>query len=201
MTDSSRDSSRLNEAISRIDAANAEDPNQQIYQGTKFPKELAHARRRSEWLDLLAPDADDLIRIAARAMHIRRWTIPRSSYAMGRSGYHEWRGALARFHADTVAEMLKEIGFSGTEIDTVSRLIREKGPGSDTDRQVIEDIACLAFFELDLVAFAASQKSEKLADILRRTWRKMSPKAQAIARSDSIPRDAQQLIEAALDSR
>lgn len=191
---------RLKEALSRIDAANAEDPNRLMYQDEKLPKELAHAQRRSEWLSCLAPDASELVCIAARAMHVKRWTIPRSSYPSGRVGYHKWRGALAQFHAKTTAEILLKVGYSQAESNTVAGLIQHKGAGSDADRQLLEDVACLTFFEFDLVAFARSQEREKMLDILRRTWRKMSPKAQAIARSDSIPGDARQLIDAALGS-
>ena len=68
---------KLSEAIARFDAANTEDPNQELIDGRERPKELVYAERMSAWLDRLAPDASDVVRLAVRAQHIRRWSIPR----------------------------------------------------------------------------------------------------------------------------
>jgi hypothetical protein len=69
---------RYERAIARFDAANAEDPNQETAQGCSRPKELVYAERMSAMLARLAPDASEVLRLAARCQHIRRWTITRT---------------------------------------------------------------------------------------------------------------------------
>ena len=60
---------QFDQAIRRTDTANADDPHRIVHDGSEQPRELVHARRRSEWLLRLAPEANDLVRIAARAAH------------------------------------------------------------------------------------------------------------------------------------
>ena len=67
-------SGRFQDAITRIDAANAQDPH-----GIELP----YAQRLSAWVERLAPDASEELRLAARAQHICRWTIPRATYPPG----------------------------------------------------------------------------------------------------------------------
>ena len=85
---------RLEKAIAAIDAANASDPHTLVFEGREHPKEQLHAERASHWLSVLAPDAGELLKIAVRAHHLRRWSLPRAEYPMGRAGYHAWRRAL-----------------------------------------------------------------------------------------------------------
>ena len=58
----------------RIDAANRADPNTETAGGVEYPKELLYSQRMSAWLARLRPDASDVLRIAARAQHLERWT-------------------------------------------------------------------------------------------------------------------------------
>ncbi len=97
---------RLIEAIARFDAVNAEDPNSQTIDGVQRPRELVYAERMSAWLERLAADASDVVRLAVRAQHIRRWTIARESYPMDRAGYRKWRTDLGKFHAETAGGIL-----------------------------------------------------------------------------------------------
>jgi hypothetical protein len=77
------DQARFERAIALFDAANAEDPNQDQGQ----PKELLYARRMTGMIVRYAPDASEVAQLAVRAQHIRRWTVPRSSYPMTKEGY------------------------------------------------------------------------------------------------------------------
>ena len=83
------DPKRFNAAIARFDAANAEDPTTEVFQGVVYPKELLYAQRMTAWLDKLAPDASEALRLAVRCQHIQRWMIPRHTYPM------DWLPALA----------------------------------------------------------------------------------------------------------
>ena len=103
-------SDRFTEAVRRIDAANADDPNTIEVDGERRPKEQAHAEMAMGWVRKLAPDASELQLLAARAHHLRRWSIPRADYPEGRSGYLRWRTALKKQHAEEVGEILARPG-------------------------------------------------------------------------------------------
>lgn len=168
---------RLEKALAAIDAANAEDPNLESIQGELLPKELVYAQRMTQRLSLAAPDASDTLRLAARAQHIRRWTIPRDTYAHGRAGYHAWRRALAQFHAETTGEIMRNCGYEDEAIAHAGALLRKEGLGQDPEMQVLEDVICLVFLEHYFTEFAAKHTREKLIPIVQRTWGKMSPAA------------------------
>src|SRR6478735_9648391 len=72
-------SSRLEDALARIDAVNAEDTSHEVVDGTSVPKELVYGRRMSETLAKFAPDASEALKIAVRAQHVGRFRIPRGS--------------------------------------------------------------------------------------------------------------------------
>src|SRR5690242_13442867 len=109
-------SQRFNAAVAAIDAANAGDPNRVPFEGGEVAEELLYGRRMSEWLDRMAPDASEAVRLAARAQHLRRWEIPRNNFPMDRVGYLKWRTTLYQFHADGAADILRAVGYDGTTI-------------------------------------------------------------------------------------
>lgn len=191
-------SERFHEALRRIDAANAEDPNQEIVDGEAQPKELVYSRRMSAWLERLAPDASEALRLAARAQHIRRWTIPRAAYPMDRPGYHRWRTTLARFHADTAGAILRELGYEDTTIARVQSLLRKERLKSDPETQTLEDVICLVFLENHFADFARRHDEAKLLEVLRKTWAKMSPQGRQAALGLDLPPAARAIVEKAL---
>ena len=89
----------LDATIAAIDAANADDPRR--LEGRAF--EQVYAERMSARLAALYPDASDLLKIATRAQHLRRWEIARGNYEEGRRGYNDWRRACRIHHADLAA--------------------------------------------------------------------------------------------------
>jgi hypothetical protein len=182
---------RFNAAIERIDAANAQDPH---------GKELLYSQRMSAWLERVEPDAAEALRLAARAQHIRRWAIPRSDYPMDRIGYLKWRTTLYKFHADEVGGILREVGYDEETIARVAGLVRKEQIKSDPDAQTLEDVICLVFLENYFADFAAGHDEEKVINILRRTWRKMSRRGQQLALTLEIPAAARRLVERALSS-
>src|SRR4051812_3711092 len=110
------DDPRFRLAIDRFDAANARDPNVTLVDGVAQPKELAYARRMTQWLDRLESKASVPLRLAARSQHLMRWSIPRSDYPMDRAGYLKWRTTLYDFHADKAAEILRDVGYDDVTI-------------------------------------------------------------------------------------
>src|SRR5690606_6489175 len=103
--DTSMSDDRLARVLVLIDEANAQDPNSEVWQGKSYPKELLYGMRMTEWLHRLYPEATDLLQIAARGQHIRRWEVPRQTYPDTREGYLRWRSYLYGFHADCVAKI------------------------------------------------------------------------------------------------
>ena len=120
------DPTLFQKAVALIDAANAEDPNQESADGRTWPKELLYAQRMSEMLDRFAPDADDAQRLAIRAQHIQRWKSARSDYPEGRQGYLQWRTQLYRFHADTAGQLLAEAGYGDDVIERVKQAVGKR---------------------------------------------------------------------------
>ncbi len=192
--------SRFDDAIAAIDAANAEDPNQETFEGRAWPKELLYGRRMSGWLDRLAPDAPEALRLAARAQHIQRWHIPRKDYDEGKKGYHLWRTTLYRYHAERAGEILTKAGYDVDTIARVGTLLQKKHLRSDSEAQTLEDAACLVFLENHFAEFSTRYEPDKIVDIVRKTWAKMSPNGHeaALALAGSLPPDALRLVQTAL---
>jgi len=194
----SLDPSRFEAAIAQFDKANAEDPNTEVVDGTAHPKELLYAQRMTAWLDKLAPDASEALRLAARSQHIRRWELPRTDFPMDRTGYLRWRTTLYRFHADTAGQILREVGYDAGTIERVQTLLRKERLKRDPDVQCLEDVICLVFLESYLLDFALQQDRDKLINILRRTWKKMSPRGHAAALALDLSPEVRELVDAAL---
>lgn len=185
-------------AISKIDEVNAQDPHSEDYEGKTFPKELLYSQRMSEKLQQFAPEAPDYLHIAARAQHIGRWRIPRSEYPMDRVGYLRWREELKKMHAAMTTQILAELGFDEEKIARVSHLIRKKQLKSDEETQLLEDVICLVFLEYYFEDFAAKHADEKIIDIVRKTWAKMSESGKNAALKLPLSSSSLQLIQQAV---
>jgi hypothetical protein len=173
---------RYDRAIARFDAANAEDPNQETVQGRSRPKELVYAERMSAMLARFAPDASEVLRLAARCQHIRRWTIPRGDYEMDRIGYLQWRKRLNKFHAQVAGDILRDVGYDNATIARVGALLKKESLKADADAQALEDVVALVFLESYLAGFVSTHGEydpAKFADILAKTAKKMSPRGRA----------------------
>ena len=173
--------SRYEEALRRIDAANSEDPNQELVDGTPQPKERVYGQRMSAWLEKLRPDAPEALKLAARAQHLRRWEVPRDRYPMYRNGYLHWRKYLYGFHAEAASALLREAGYDEATVERVRFLIEKRQLNRDPDTQSLEDAACLVFLEHHIAEFAADKPAEKMIGIIQKTWNKMSKRGQGFA--------------------
>ena len=189
---------RLADAIAAIDAANADDPNTIEVRGTVRSKEQAHAELMTEWLERLDPEADDAQHLAARAHHLRRWSVPRADHPEGRAGYLRWRTALKRQHAAELGEILERVGYDAATIDRAQRIIRKEGLGSDPDVQTHEDALCLVFLETQLAELADAQGDEKMVAIIQKTAGKMSDRALALVADLPMREGDRELIALAL---
>jgi Domain of unknown function (DUF4202) len=191
---------RLGAALAAIDAANTDDPNTITVDGVERPKELAHAELMTRWVRTLDPDCSDEQILAARAHHLRRWTIPRDSYPDGRSGYLRWRTALKRQHAEDVGAILREAGYEEASVARVQAIVRKQGLGHDHAVQVHEDALCLVFLETQFDELARKMGDDKTVDILQKTAKKMSRTGLEAARTLRFSPAVTALLERALAS-
>lgn len=168
-------------AVAAIDAANGEDPNRVMVRGVEQPLALAHGRIAAEWVVLLSPGADDAVRLAARAHHLRRWELPRAQYEAGRAGYLKWKRDQRARHARDLGELLAGVGYSGDVIAVAKSAVLRQGAGG----QLVEDAACLVFIETQLAAVAVQLDRDHLIEVIRKTAKKMS--AAAVAAVAQIP--------------
>jgi hypothetical protein len=194
----SDDDARFRAAIAAIDEVNAGDPNQVVVDGEPRPKELVHAGLVTSWVRRLRSDAGELLLLAARGHHLRRWQSPRQSYPEGRSGYLRWRRDLSERQAAELGELLAITGYQADEVERVRAIVRKRGLGHDDDVQALEDALCLTFLELQLIELAGRTDEAKMVDILRKTMAKMSPEAIRLAGELPLgPEGARLLAEAA----
>lgn len=192
--------SRFLKAIDLIDAANAEDPSREVLEGEEVPAALLYGRRMTEWLDRLYPNASEPLQLAARAQHIRRWEVPRNSYPDGRIGYLKWRTYLYGFHADVTEKILRQAGYDDATIGRVRTLLKKERIKTDPESQALEDVICLCFLENYFADFAPRHDEDKVVNILKKTWAKMSPTGHAAALNLTMPPAARRLVEKALSS-
>lgn len=186
---------RFDDALARLDAAHAEDPEKDA---AGKPAELVYAQRMSAWLAKLAPDASEALKLAVRCQHIRRWAIARSAYSAGKVGYLRWRKEEALAHAALAADILGRAGYDADAVKRVQSLVKKERIKHDPEAQLLEDVACLVFLEYEFAAFAAKHEEAKLVDILRKTWPKMSPQGQAAAQGLKLAAPLRAIVEKAV---
>ena len=178
----------LERAAALIDAANEGDP-----------LALEHGRRAVAWVERLDPDADEAQLLAARAHHLRRGAVPRSTYPDGRAGYLRWRRDAKERHAVEVASLLEQAGYDGAVIERVQALVRKEGLATgDADAQVHEDAVCLVFLETQLDDLGDQLGDDRAVEVLRKTARKMSPAGVAAAATLDLTSRGRALLEHAL---
>jgi tRNAThr (cytosine32-N3)-methyltransferase len=181
-----------------IDAAHSADP-------TRTPDgraaELAYADHMESWVTRLVPQASASLRLAARSQHLERWLVPRNSFPLDKPGYHAWRRSLYTKQAERARELLLEAGVSAAEAADVATWVSKTGLKTNPGTQALEDAACLVFLENEISAFAAQHADyprEKFIDILRKTWKKMTPQAQQAALSLQLPPTIAALVREAV---
>jgi hypothetical protein len=184
-----------------IDAAHAADPHRA---DDGRAAELVYADRMENWIARLVANAPPLLRLAARSQHLERWSVPRATFPDGKAGYLAWRRSLYVKQAERARELLLAAGVSPAESAEVATWVSKTGLKTNPGTQALEDAACLVFLENEIAAFAAQHADyprEKFVDILRKTWRKMSPGAQSLARGLVLPAPIAALVAEAVGGK
>ncbi len=193
---------QFNAVIAAIDAVNAEDPRKITVDGKEYPYETVYAERMTEMLERMYPDASELLRIAARAQHIRRWQIPRDTYPRNREGYQKWRLEMRQLHADLVGGIMRENGYSDEDIALVGSYLRKERLKREADSQALEnvvDVVFLAYYWDEFVAKFPEYDDDKLIDIVGKTLRKMSSHGHQAALALDMPPKTAKIVMAAVE--
>ncbi|RWA14942.1 hypothetical protein EKO27_g166 [Xylaria grammica] len=212
-------------ALKAIDDSHAEDPKiipSADGSDEDVPSELHYARKMSRWLAVRCPDASPTLQLACRAQHFRsydslslinlargeRWEIPRDSFPMTRAGYLTWRTKQKTQAAGKIKTLLSSIPPSSSsptalpaeDIDRVAALMRKENLSADAETQALEDVACLVFLDDQLDDFEKRDDvdEDKMVNILRKTWAKMSPRGREIALNMRLSERAKILVGKAL---
>ena len=191
---------RLERALAAIDAANADDPHTIDIGGQPRAKELAHAELMTAWIERLVETPTDAQRLAARAHHLRRWISPRDTYPEGRAGYLKWRRDQGLRHAEEVTAILESCGYEPATIDRVQAIITKVGLRTDPEVQAHEDALCLVFLQTQLLDLAEQIGSDKAADVLAKTVKKMTPRGRSEALELELSPEGRAALEQALAS-
>lgn len=197
---SSEIESMIKQAHQQFDQMNAQDPTSIDVLGVAQPRELALALWLSEWVKQLRPEASVALRLASRCQHLMRFSMPRTDYPEGRTGYLKWRKDLSKRHADLASKVLYELGFETTVIDQVRKINLKQELTKDPDCQAMEDALCLSFLQHEFPEFSQKYDDEKVIDIVQKTWRKMSEEGHRYALSIALEGRAQDLVARALSS-
>ncbi len=189
---------RLPQLFSAIDKINAQDPNHLELNGKIMAKELIYGQRMTFCLNKYWPKADEILQIAVRAQHIKRWHIKRCDFPKGKTGYYSWRIALGKYHAELTELLMADHGYSCKDAEQTAIIIRKEKLKTNLNSQTLEDVACLVFLEHYFDGFAAKHSEEKIIRIIQLTWKKMSKKAQDIALTLNLPEHLTILVSRAL---
>ncbi|MBZ0140043.1 MAG: DUF4202 domain-containing protein [Pseudorhodoplanes sp.] len=195
-------SQRFYRVIADIDAANAEDPRTIVVSGATRPYEVVYSERMTRRLEAMYPDASELLRIAARGQHLRRFDIPRATFAQGREGYNKWRLTCREHHVALLRAIMNRNGYSDEEIEQTTKLVKKERLKKDRDSQALENIVDIVFLEHYFDEFSGKYRDyddAKMVDILGKTLRKMSPKGHQAALALDLPARTRRLVHAAIE--
>ncbi|EGE08563.1 glutamyl-tRNA synthetase [Trichophyton equinum CBS 127.97] len=199
---------QIRSALREIDDVHSKEPkagqeqNWTPGEDEQIPDELHYANRMTEYLLQHDSNPSELLRLAVRAQHLQRWEVPRADYPMNRMGYLSWRTAQKKRQATHAEEICLSCGYSTEEAARVGALVRKEDMKRDAECQVLEDVACLVFLADQFEKFEQEhgEDREKIVNILRKTWAKMSERGHELALQIKMSDQAKGLVAEALET-
>jgi hypothetical protein len=187
-------------AREKIYEAHNEDPNKHATSdGKEVPYETHYAEQMEQYLAKRSPNASDVLKLAVCGQHFRRWEVRRDSYPMTKIGYHTWRTHLKKRQAQLVGQILDEAGYSLEDTKRCMALIEKEGlKQGEEEVQVLEDVACLVFLDDQFEEFKDKHDEDKIVNILKKTWVKMSKEGQDLALQIPMTDECKGLVQKAL---
>jgi len=192
------DPEKFEHSMKLFDEVNAQDPNSESCDGKDQPKELLYSQRMTDCLEIYDPEASEALQLAVRSQHIKRWSKPRSEYPEGKVGYLTWRKELYIYHGDLAAELMQQAGYGAEIQERLKVILLKKQMKTDTEVQALEDVACLVFLGSYFEDFIEKHSGDKLINIVRKTWGKMSDKGHEQALKIDYSKKAKEVIDQAL---
>jgi hypothetical protein len=193
--------SQLEATIAAIDQVHQLDPQAEVCDGQTWPAELLRATRMTNCLLWLEPQASVPLQLAVRGQHLRRWQLPRADYPMDRVGYLKWRTELKNLHAMELGQIMTQHGYADEDVKRAQSLVKKERFKTDPEAQLLEDTVCLVFLQYELAGFMQQHPRDKVIDILRKTWPKMSARAQGIALELPLTESLAALVGEALSTK
>ena len=95
-------------------------------------------------------------------------------------------------------QICKDSGYSDDVAARVAALFRKEDLKQDEETQVLEDVACLVFLDDQFEQFEKEHDEEKIINILRKTWGKMTEKGHELALQIPMTGRPQELVQKAL---
>lgn len=188
---------KIIEAIKIFDEINSLDPNRIQFSGEDFPKEFLYANWLTLWVEKLNPLKSDALRLASRCQHLKRWEISREKYPNGLKGYMQWKRELLIFHADESEKVLRSLQFEESLVERVRQINLKQDMRNNSEVQIMEDALCLVTLEFQLEEFSLKHNDEKMIEIIRKSWNKMSHSAREEAKKIAYsPRVLKLVLEA-----
>ncbi|PKG83446.1 DUF4202 domain-containing protein [Colwellia sp. 75C3] len=195
-------SENLNNTLAAIDEINRQDPNTILSNDISQAKELVYGQQMTDCLKQYWPESNELLQIAVRAQHIKRWQLKRTEFSEGKTGYYQWRIAQGKFHAELTANIMLEQGYTTDQSEQCAAIIRKENLNTNSDSQTLEDVACLVFLMHYFDEFAAKYTEQdneaKIVRIVQLTWKKMSEQAHDIALGLTLPEHLGVIVTKAL---
>ncbi|MCR9250108.1 MAG: DUF4202 domain-containing protein [bacterium] len=191
--------SKLLSVFDRIDEINSEDPNKIKVGDKEEAKELIYGQRMTEMLKFYNEESSEVLQIAARGQHIKRWMISRDEFSMDRKGYLKWRTQLKLKHAEILSEIMQGEGYGADEIERVATLVTKKKLKTDDESKELEDVVCLVFLKYYFGEFIPKHGEEKVIDIVRKTWGKMTAKGHELALQLPLTDEETSIVQKALN--
>src|ERR1700679_527621 len=105
------------------------------------------------WIVRIHPQADSILRLAARCQHLERWLVPRGSFPLDRPGYLAWRTSLYGKQAERARQILLDAGVPAQDAASAATWVSKKGLKTNPGTQALEDAAVLVFLESEIEAF------------------------------------------------
>ena len=189
-------SGRFDEALARIDAVHAEDPEKDAAAGRR---NSSTRERMSAWLEKLAPQASERAQargaLPASAPLVDSRAVPiRKARSATCAGARRSRSRTRR----SPAKSSRRRATAPTTVKRVQSLIKKERIKHDPEAQLLEDATCLVFLEFEFAAFAAKHDEAKLIDILRKTWAEDVAAGAAAALGLQLPAPLRALVGKAL---
>jgi hypothetical protein len=188
--------------IADIDRANADDPRTIAVGGKIRPYEVVYSERMTGRLAAMYPEASELLRIAARGQHVRRFDIPRDRFAEGGDGYNEWRRTCREHHAKLLHDIMVRHGYDKPDFEHVAKLVKKEQLKKNKESQALENVVDVVFLEHYFDEFHGKYShydEAKIIDIIGKTLRKMSPKGHQAALALDLPESTRKLVLAAVE--